>query len=347
METAADDQVDRAVKTFYDDRKSQAIAITASQGIGKTNLLNAYERELREVLGARGFFVIRYMADPDPSFDPLIRSIFECLHENDLLKQAIEAYAEVEDHAIPSHSVDSLSLVRTPEVRAVLKALLEARNESEEWFKKRLRLAEQWFLGLPVRKEHQTELGVQFRLDTVESKTRALRDVVSLGVATGKLEGIFLLLDELEKQGAALSKSATVQYLSALRALIDALPSHLFLMVALTLDALDRYQEMFPALRGRLRQVQLLPLQTEEEALKLMNFYLEHSREEARLGARKSWGNPGTAGLVTEDEGRQIFNNLFQPGKKAFHGVRQREYLDNLHNRANEIISDWINKNSA
>lgn len=329
--------------TVASRRRSQLLL---ARVLAKRIFMNAYERELREVLGARGFFVIRYMAAPDPSFDPLIRSIFECLHENDLLKQAIEAYAETKNHVNPSHLVDGLSLVRTPEVRAVLKALLEVRNESEEWFKKRLRLAEQWFLGLPVRKEHQTELGVQFRLDTVESKTRALRDVVSFGVATGKLEGIFLLLDELEKQGAALSKSATVQYLSALRALIDALPSHLFLMVALTLDALDRYREMLPALRGRLmRQVQLLPLQTEEEALKLMNFYLEHSREEARLGAGKSWGNPGTAELVTEDEGRQIFNNLFQSIKKAFHGVRQRKYLDNLHNRANEIINDWISRN--
>jgi hypothetical protein len=51
MATAADDQVDRAVKTFYDGRKSQAIAITASQGIGKTNL---YERLRAGVAGGFG-----------------------------------------------------------------------------------------------------------------------------------------------------------------------------------------------------------------------------------------------------------------------------------------------------
>ncbi|MEZ5585369.1 MAG: hypothetical protein R3F37_23830 [Candidatus Competibacteraceae bacterium] len=46
-----------------------------------------------------------------------------------------------------------------------------------------------------------------------------------------------------------------MQYLSALRALIDALTKYLFLMIALTPDALQRYQETLPALKGRLANV--------------------------------------------------------------------------------------------
>src|SRR4051794_3428731 len=63
MPIPADQQVDAAVREFYSTRKSAVIAVTASQGIGKTNLLNAYEVALRDKLAQRGFFVIRYLAD--------------------------------------------------------------------------------------------------------------------------------------------------------------------------------------------------------------------------------------------------------------------------------------------
>jgi hypothetical protein len=49
---------------------------------------------------------------------------------------------------------------------------LEVKSEGK--LSDRLSLAYQWLLGLPVRKAHQTELGVNFCLDTVEAKTRAL-----------------------------------------------------------------------------------------------------------------------------------------------------------------------------
>jgi hypothetical protein len=339
MPTRADDQVDGYIKTFYNDRKSQAVAITASQGIGKTNFLNAYEQELRDFMGSKGFFVIRYVADPEPSFDPFIRSIFTSLQENNLLSQAIEASI--------SQSDSVLSSVKMPEVRSVLISLQDAKKTSEEKFQKRLDLANDWLLGLPVRKEHRTELCIQFRLDTVESKTRALRDIVSFSTDLRKLEGIFLLLDELEKQ-TGLPKTKTLQYLTALRALIDALPKNLFLMVALTTDALERYKEMLPALRGRLtNQIPLKPLQTEREALELMQFYIEHSRKESSKfsissEAQQDWGMPGTETIIAEEEARKIFNDFLHKSFRALEGVRQREFLNELHNQAENTFANLL-----
>ena len=42
---------------------------------------------------------------------------------------------------------------------------------------------------------------MDYRLDTVESRTQALRDIVYVSERLGLLKGILLLLDELEKQG--------------------------------------------------------------------------------------------------------------------------------------------------
>lgn len=334
MSTEADNQVDAAVKTFYSDRKSHVISITASQGIGKTNLLNAYENALREKLSQHGFFVIRYVPDPEPFFDPLIRSIFENLGE-DYLRRSINALAKKKKEIDDTDKL--LEFVRMSEIKTMLKALL-AVVDSEEKLSERLSLAYQWLLGLPVRKSHQTELGVNFRLDTVEAKTRALRDIVYLGSEMKTLEGIFILLDELEKQDFSLSKTIVLRYLSALRALIDALPKYLFLMVALTTDALNRYREMLPAIRGRLaNEVQLLPIKNDEEAVHLFKFYLEYAKREAKNSVQDIQLQPGNDVLLRENDARLVFYQLLEQ-RSNIQGVRQRDYLNALYEEANKSI---------
>ena len=135
-----------------------------------------------------------------------------------------------------------------------------------------------WLLGQRLLKGHRLSLGVQFRLETVESKTAALRDLVQVSGEAGVLKGIFLLLDELEKQGGVLGPRAIIRYLSAVRAIVDALPRRLFLMIAITPDALDRYSYSLPALRSRLEnRIELSPLTEVEEAVKLAQFYIDRA----------------------------------------------------------------------
>ena len=125
----------------------------------------------------------------------------------------------------------------------------------------------QWLLGLRVLKVHRLTLGIQFRLDTVESKTAALRDLIGVSAGARVLKGVFLLLDELEKQDGVLGPAVIVRYLSAVRPVVDAMPNHLFLMIGITPDALRRYSAALPALRGRLQnQISLQPLADVEEA---------------------------------------------------------------------------------
>src|SRR5207237_18328 len=114
------------------------------------------------------------------------------------------------------------------------------------------------------------------------------------------LRGIFLLLDELEKQDGVLGPTAVVRYLSAMRAIIDALPSHLFMMIAVTPDAMRRYSVALPAFRSRLQnQLSLATLTNVDDALALSSFYLHNARE----AAKKSEGHKGgTRLLLTDDD---------------------------------------------
>lgn len=120
------------------------------------------------------------------------------------------------------------------------------------------RLAFEWFLGLPVSKRHRAALGVSFRLDTVESLMQALRDLIYVSERLRLLEGIVLLIDELEKQDYSHSKPLALSFLLSIRALIDALPERLFLMLAMTPQARTRYLAMLPAMASRLQDTIVL-----------------------------------------------------------------------------------------
>ena len=279
MEDEIDDEFERRVRDFESaGRPSQIVLIEGTQGVGKTNLLNYYEQQFREFYeGDEAFYIIRYYPDPEPSFDSVVRRIFQGLdnaHFERIGRALADASAETRD--------DAKEVARNHEVRIVLNGLERAGADAQK-LSECARLALEWFGGLRILKKHREVLGVDYRLDTVESRTQALRDVVYVSERLGLLKGILLLLDELEKQDYSLSKTPVLRFLSAIRALIDALPRNLFLVLAMTPQARSRYFAMMPALAGRLQDIlELSPIERFEQAKVLCNFYIERARESAR-----------------------------------------------------------------
>ena len=202
----------------------------------------------------------------------------------------------------------------------------------------KLELMMEWLLGLRLLKVHRQALGVQSRLDTVESKTVALKDMVQVSGRAGVLNGIFLLLDELEKQDGVLGPTAVVRYLSALRAVVDALSQRLFLMIAITPDALMRYSAALPALRGRLQNtVALEPLMDVDAAVELARFYLDTARRNAREAS--SDRAHGYERILKAPDIERCYEELERRAKRhGDAGVRQREFLHALHMLAEDVI---------
>lgn len=316
---AEDREAEEIIYAFVGNKRSQVVVVEGTQGVGKTNFLNHCEAEIkgaRQELG--NYYVIRYLADPEASFEGTTRRLFEELGTEHLLKLARKLR---EDHS-------SIGEARSHDMRAALHALTRSDDEDV------VQLMMQWLLGHRLLKQHRLSLKVNFRLDTVESKTAALRDLVQVSGTAGVLKGIFLLLDELEKQGGVLGPRAVVRYLSAVRAIVDALPRRLFLMIAITPDALERYSYALPALRSRLEnRVVLSPLTDVDEAVKLAQFYVEHSRRSTR---RPEEG--GMEPIVRRKEVETIYWQLDQATKSGDNGVRQREFLHALHQRAESVI---------
>ena len=322
-----DDAAEDRIIAFISDGGSQVVVVVGTQGVGKTNFLNHLEQEIRATdLG--GYYVVKYMADPEPSFDGTIRAILQDLGVEHL-RRMVDALRKAGE-GVPS----PLSDVRSYDLRQALLALQGEPSGRED--DRRFELCMDWLLGSRVFNAHKHALGVSFRLDTVESRTWVLRDYILLGAKLGTLNGIFLLLDELEKQAGVLGPRAVVRYLSALRAIIDALPRHLFMTIAITPDAMLRYGSALPAFRSRLdNQITLSPLSDLEEARSLAAFYLRYAQDRTGTGA----GEAGGGRIVTEEEVATAFGEAAATSRRrGDEGVRQREFLNKLHNIAEKKI---------
>ncbi len=318
----ADAEVERRIVTFLRDRRSQVVVVEGTQGVGKTNFMNHIEAEVRSVMrDLNGYYVVRYLADPEPAFDGTTRRLFEEL--------GAEHLEQLRGNLKKDHK--PIIQARGNDMRRALHRL--AKSEDKDY----LDLMMQWLLGLRVLKVHRQSLGIQFRLDTVESKTAALRDLIQVSAAAGVLKGMFLLLDELEKQGGVLGQTAVIRYLSALRSVLDALPEHLFLMIGITPDALLRYSTTLPALRGRLQnQVTLEPLTDVDDALDLAKFYL---RAAHRIAQSERDDDGGDSDILKDTKIESCFQKLLERAERAGNrGVTQRAFLHELHEQAEERI---------
>lgn len=336
LETSADARIVNKLKDFEENGTTQAVVIEGTQGTGKTNLLEYYERELQDAFQDEGYYIVRYLPDPEPGFESVLRKIIQAFGPDHIIA-LIATYRK----RSPERQKQALSAVKGHEMRLALTRLMTTSGESESDLEA-IEFFLDWMLGLRVLKRHQELLGIKFRMDTVESQTQALRDLIAFSESLGKFNALFLLLDELEKQDYAMSKHVVLRYLSAIRALIDALPQNLFAILAMTPDARRRYFGMLPALAGRLQTVvPLHPLQFPQEALELYDFYLEAARTQAAKDPETADWTPGKEELLTRVQVRQVFQDLAIAAERiGEEGVKQRLFLDSLHNKTQSALID-------
>lgn len=339
MEDAVDDAVEHRFRQFETgDRPSQVFIVEGTQGVGKTNLLNYYEEQFRDYYRDNyqddEAFIIRYYPDPEPTFDSLLKKIFqsfEQVHFGNIGRKLAESDGDTRSQA--------KEIARSHDVKIVLNSLEKA-AKNDGGLQECARLASEWFVGLRILKQHREILGVSFRLDTVESRTQALHDVIYVSEKLQLLKGILLLLDELEKQDYSLSKTPVLRFLLSIRALIDTLPRCLFLMLAMTPQARLRYFAMLPALGGRLQDVvTLLPMTQSTEAIPLVNFYSTYARRSAQSSMKPKNPKQGSDELFASDELIGIFQELKESSAdRGINGVTPRDFLHRLHMEWEEKI---------
>ncbi len=317
---AEDKEAEDRVVAFLRNSTSRVVVIEGVQGVGKTNFLSHFEADVRNALEGRpGYYVVRYLPYPEESFDGTTRQVVTTLgkaHLDDLVGKLRD-----DDSAIAA--------ARGQDMKAALESLVRSEDEEVKV------LMMEWLLGLPTFKSHRETLGVQFRLDTAESMAAALKDLAEVSAQAGVLRGIFLLLDEIEKQDGVLSMYAVLRCLSSLRAMIDALPQRLFLMIAVSPDALHRYAAWYPALRSRLAdRLEMKALTSCKDAKDLAKFYLDRAREAA--AEKKGAPKPDTLPILSSQEIEDCFVEIeVQARERGDDGVSHRALLHKLHERAN------------
>lgn len=331
--TEADLEIEKRLKTFLEDKVTEALVVEGTQGLGKTNILEYYKNELSDLFGDEsGYYIVRYSPDPEPDFSAVVRHIvqeFGLDHIKDIGRKFARKSKE--------EKTQILAQVRSFDTKRAFIVLAESADEPDE-LENISQYVFEYLLGLRLYKRHTDSLGVQFRLDTTESKIQALHDLVVFSQLVGCLEAIFLFLDELEKQGN-MPPASVSRYLQSIRALIDALPYNLFLVLAMTPDARRRYALSLPALAGRLQaHVSLSPLDNEKEALSLYNFYLEEKRRVAKNDVTTSAWAQGDESPLSEERVRSEFRRLLIESERRGEEVTPRAFLNRLHSLTEDMI---------
>ena len=331
-----DNTVLEQLKHFFATGNSETVMIEGTQGTGKTNLLNHYQDELSALAAEEeGFYVVRYYANPEPKLDELLRQIVQELGVDHLKTLAIKLIALGD-----TESDKAMAAARNPDFRTMAKRLsrMEADSENLDYA---CVCALEWLTGLRVLKRHTENIGVYFRLDTTEARLQGLHDLVILSGNLGVLKGIFLLLDELEKQDDLTPSTANiVRYLSSLRALIDALPRYRFLMLAITPSARGNYFRLYPALASRL-QGNILTLQGLEnfnEARKLYTLYLTTERKRSLKIKGDDVSQAGEKDLFQTKRLDELFSLALHNAQKRSEILTPRTWLDYLHRESEELI---------
>lgn len=339
METDADDTIANFVVQYNQNRSSQVLVIEGDQGTGKTNLLNYYENQFKDIYPeGEGYYIIRYYADPEPGFDKLLGRIF-------LQEFGSEFFLKIGKNLSTLDKSDlseKMKIVRSSDLRIILYSLKEAASKSQSIFNDTAVAALEWVIGSRLYKRHREVLGqIQFRLDTVESKTQVFRDLIYFCAELGIFNGLILLLDELEKMDDTTSKTTVLRFLSAIRAMIDALPKYLFLMAAMTPTARERYFVMLPAFAGRLQnRIKLNYLSDIDSATKLHNFYIDDAKGKATLSLKRLAPKSINV-LFSDSEFNDLFVRLLKSAKeRGDAGIRHRDFLNELHLLVENKISN-------
>jgi hypothetical protein len=337
LDIGADAEIIARLRSFLADQHSQVIVVSGEQGVGKTNLLSHYDTELRKLASSRrhGNYIVHYYSDPEPSFDGVLRRLLQELGESYFANVARRMEGKT-----PAELASIYDRTRNRDLQAVLRTLAKAETTGESnQLKAAAQAAFEWVTGSRLLKLHRELLGVYYRLDTLESKTQVLRDLMEVGDHLGIVRGVLLLLDELEKQGYTTSKTAILRFLLAIRALIDALPRHLFLLVALTPTAKNRYFQMLPAVQSRMqKEVRIESFAAWSNAETLYQFYMSKARESARIELPNEI--PGEEQVLTLKEAHGEFDRQFgRAAQRGAEGVTPRDLLEGWHARTQEKIA--------
>ena len=130
-----------------------------------------------------------------------------------------------------------------------------------------------------------------------------------------------------------------LRFLVPMIALIEALPERLFLMVAMTPQARERYFTFLPEMERLLQDsISLSPIMYPREADRLFEFYVSRAREAAQSSPMMAREVPGASEMFDAAEVKRMFRRMRDRSEeRGIEGVTPRDFLHTLH-------EEWENR---
>ena len=329
----------QVVERFYGDLaeflqsgKTLTLFFTGGNRIGKTHFCEYHRLRLPGQLAARGLLLpIAVLSAESCKFSEVYRPLIDQLDES--------LRAQTGDGLFSERWMERLDRIRDVlppgDFRNAVIKLGDAGDDDRAWFRSTFL---QWLRGNRILPSYRRHLGVGSVIESLGHQLDALSGLRLALTAVYEDEprcpGMLVFVDEFELIWTH-RRDRRDRFLQALRALIDACPTGLYLCVAmatgLNLYETDQLESEYPALFARLKGARDLPALVEVagvlEAQEYAQAFLEYGRKKAQEQGIES-GPP----LLSEEEIRKLFIGVAGAGGSASQG----DFFDRLHLAARE-----------
>lgn len=306
-------------------QSSDRLLIHGAHRVGKTNFLLYYRRQISKLVEEgvlEGFIPLYITVSPDN----LIRDLHRPLVV-ELSNRVFPAFFETVKNYDKPLFQDGSDLTRAIET-IVRPPQSRLRQLQQHLGYEDIRLFTKWFSG---EKCTQTELralgGVFSSIGTSSLAIKYFRDFVNLARRLDVFKGLITFLDEFELIfGAAVTASKRARYLQDLRHFIDMVQEGVLLIVTSSSAILKQFQSDYPALKNRLGDQELNPIQNAEEAMGYAQAYLSFERDVFHEQRRDKAGDYDI--VISEDEIAYVFEEVQKEGAQGMFYAKLHEKVE-------------------
>ena len=309
------------LRSFIENQKIETLLIHADHRVGKTNFLRYYFNDLKGISKNRGNdFNYAYIREYNDNYLIFHKAIIDELGVDFF----IELFNKIKD------DTGILNEIQETDFKKGIQSCIECVTLSDELNFEYIFLFFEWFKGIKYPPKKLDKIGVSSSITTSSLAIRYLKDLIEVSRISGVLKGLIIFMDEFESIfGESVSRGKRDKYLQDIRSLLDEIQTGIFIVCALTPNALLELSK-YQALKARFGEsISLSSIRDVDEAIAYANEYINFAKDEVK-------NNKDVKNIITEKDIKKIYNDFDEEE------IKQGYFFEKLHYFIEDEISHHL-----
>lgn len=307
--------------SFIANQEIETLLIHADHRVGKTNFLRYYYNELKDISKNNGnIFNYAYIREYNDNYLIFHKAIIDELGVDFFVK----LFNEIKDNT------EILDDIQETDFKKGIRSCIESITLSGGLNFEYVFLFFEWFKGIKYTQKKLEKIDVSSSITTSSLAIRYLNDLIKLSRISGVLKGLIIFMDEFESIfGESVSRGKRDKYLQDIRSLLDEIQIGIFIICAITPNALLELSK-YQALKARFGEsISLSSIRDIDEAKAYANEYINFAKEEVKNNNNKSIKN-----IISNNNIKKIYNDFDEEE------IKQGYFFEKLHYFIEDKISE-------